>query len=102
MGRFLEHHRVFWFSGGEEDKVYGSSADWMSRNLFRRVESCFPIEDARLRNRVKAECLEAYLADNSQAWELQSDGSYHRVTPGREKARAAQQVLLEQLAETED
>ena len=75
----------------------------MSRNLFRRVESCFPLDDARLRARALDECIETYLADNCQAWELQSDGSYARCRPeGREKPRAAQLVLLERLSGSED
>jgi polyphosphate kinase len=103
VGRFLEHHRVYTFRGVDEPLVYGSSADWMSRNLFRRVESCFPLDDARLRARALDECIETYLADNCQAWELQSDGSYARCRPeGREKPRAAQLVLLERLSGSED
>ncbi len=98
MGRVLEHPRVFYFLNNDEPEVYLSSADWMPRNFFRRVEVAFPVEDPTLRNRVVTESIETYLADNSQAWVLQSDGSYRRVKPGAHKPRLAQSALLEQLA----
>ena len=96
MGRFLEHPRVFYFLNGDNPEVYLSSADWMPRNFFRRVEVAFPVEDPALRARVVKESLENYLADNTQAWVLQSDGSYKRVKPGNAKPRSAQQLLLQQ------
>jgi polyphosphate kinase len=99
IGRFLEHTRVFYFENGEDDPlVYLSSADWMERNFFSRVETCFPIEDRRLRQRIIDDGLLAYLADNVQAWTLQSDGSYKRVATGNARRRAVQQSLLEELA----
>ncbi len=98
MGRFLEHARVFYFHNGGEYEVYCSSADWMPRNFFRRVEVCFPIEDDRLRERVLKESLLYFLADNTQAWELQPDGTYKRVRPGNRKPRSAQAELLRELA----
>jgi polyphosphate kinase len=101
VGRFLEHARVFCFHNAGDPIVYCSSADWMDRNFFRRIETCFPIEDRRLKNRVIRESLTAYLNDNVQAWVLQSDGSYRRVTPGSHKARSAQSSLLETLCEDE-
>ena len=64
LGRFLEHTRVYCFHAGGETKVYASSADWMERNLYRRVETCFPLQERALRERVIDECLEAYLADD--------------------------------------
>jgi len=97
VGRLLEHTRIFCFHNDGEPLVSCSSADWMQRNFFRRVEICFPIEDARAKERVIAEGLEAYLHDNTQAWSLSSDGHYRRVKPGREKPRSAQQGLLESL-----
>ncbi len=100
VGRFLEHTRVFYFENGDEEGVlYLSSADWMERNFFRRVELCFPVEDRRLRQRILEESLLNYLADNAQAWLLQSDGSYRRAGHGQgTRRRAAQEILLEQLA----
>ncbi len=80
VGRFLEHHRVFAFGHGAEPEVWLSSADWMERNLFRRVEIAFPLKDKRLRNQVVSD-LEAYLADKAQTWALQADGRYERVKP---------------------
>jgi len=98
IGRFLEHNRIFYFLNGGEEEVFLSSADWMARNFFHRIETCFPIEDKRLKNRVIQEGLTSYLADNTQAWILQSDGTYKRATPGSHKPRSAQQSLLENLA----
>ena len=98
VGRFLEHARVFCFANGGEPRVYLSSADWMGRNFFSRVETCFPIDDAKTRRAVVKHGLEPYLRDNVQAWQLQADGSYKRVRPSpRGKRNAAQEWLLEQL-----
>jgi len=99
VGRFLEHTRVFYFLNEGEEIVYLSSADWMGRNFFSRVEVCFPVEDKRLKSRVIKEGLHNYLSDNTQAWVLQSDGSYKRQSPGSAKPRNAQQRLLEELGE---
>lgn len=76
VGRFLEHSRIFYFANGGEDEVYLGSADWMPRNLYERVEVLFPIKDVMLKQRIRGEILEAYLADNMQARILQPDGSY--------------------------
>jgi polyphosphate kinase len=95
IGRFLEHHRVFWFHSTGE--VYLASADWMDRNFFRRIETAFPILDPKLRKRVINESIKACLADNVQAWEMDSDGRYHRRSPRRARSFAAQTVLMEQL-----
>ncbi|MEJ2478564.1 MAG: polyphosphate kinase 1 [Acidihalobacter sp.] len=98
MGRLLEHSRVFYFQNdGGEPEIFASSADWMQRNFFRRVEVAFPIEDRTLADRVYRETLELYLSDNCQAWELQSDGSYKRLKPGQQKPRPAQGRLLAQI-----
>lgn len=99
IGRFLEHERVFYFANDGNAQIYLSSADWMGRNFFKRVESAFLIEDKRLHQRVLKECLNNYLADNTRAWLLRSDGSYARAKPGSARPREAQQRLLDGLAE---
>ncbi|HYL19993.1 MAG TPA: polyphosphate kinase 1 [Burkholderiales bacterium] len=96
IGRFLEHHRVYYFESTGE--VYLSSADWMERNFFRRIEVAFPMLDAKLKKRVIDEGLKTYLADNMQAWEMRSDGHYERVKPTRNIARSAQLELLNELS----
>ncbi|RMD68488.1 MAG: RNA degradosome polyphosphate kinase, partial [Gammaproteobacteria bacterium] len=99
VGRFLEHTRAFYFHHGGKRLLYCGSADWMVRNFFRRVEVCFPIEKPALKERILEE-LDLYLRDNVQAWELRPDGTYERMKPGKgEKPLAAQQALLERLAE---
>lgn len=97
IGRFLEHTRAYYFLNDGEEQIYLASADWMERNLDRRVETCFPLEGKRLISRVKRE-LETYLADNTQAWEMHSDGHYQRVqATGHQVARNAQALLMERL-----
>jgi polyphosphate kinase len=93
VGRFLEHHRIFYFYDGGKEQVYLSSADWMDRNFFRRVEVAFPINNRRLKRRVIAEGLSAFLGDNQAAWLMQSDGHYRRRRPGK-SSRNAQMSLL--------
>ena len=78
IGRFLEHSRVFYFRSGDKEDLYLSSADWMNRNMMRRIEIAWPIWDPILRQRIIDECLVAYLYDTSDAWLLESDGHYHR------------------------
>lgn len=95
IGRFLEHTRVFYFYHAGEELLYCCSADWMERNFFYRVEACFPIEEKRPRDEIINYSLLSYLADNTQAWILQSDGSYKRAKPGHQKPRSAQQTLLD-------
>jgi polyphosphate kinase len=97
VGRFLEHSRVYWFANGGNAETWCASADWMERNLLRRIEVCFPILDAELAQRVYDETLETYLADNTQAWLLQADGRYVRATPGDDKPHSAQAALLARL-----
>jgi polyphosphate kinase len=97
IGRFLEHTRVFVFANGDP-QVYLSSADWMGRNFFSRVETCFPILDPALARRIVGE-LDFYLADNCQAWELQSDGSYRQVTAPENDRFSAQEALLAEFSE---
>ena len=96
IGRFLEHSRIFYFLDDGGDQVMISSADWMERNMFRRIEACIPIRDAKLKARVIREGLRIYLADNN-AWEMQSDGSYLRRGI-RSRARRAQVQLQSLLA----
>ena len=97
IGRFLEHHRIFHFRSG--DQVFLSSADWMDRNFFRRIELCFPVLDPKLKRRVIAEGLKRYLEDNSQAWEMDADGRYRRLkAPSAADARSAQRELVAELA----
>jgi polyphosphate kinase len=95
VGRFLEHTRVFYFYHGGEELLFCSSADWMPRNLFNRVEVCFPIDEKRPRDQIMNFGLLNYLSDNTQAWILQPDGNYKRARPGAHKPRSAQQSLLE-------
>ncbi len=99
IGRFLEHSRVFYFHNDDAPVVFCASADWMSRNFFRRVEACFPIEDDKLRERVIRESLTYYLNDNIQAWLLNPEGSYKRAKPGSQKPRSAQAILLQELGD---
>lgn len=100
IGRFLEHTRAYYFLNGGDEQIYLASADWMERNLDKRVETCFPLEGKKLITRVKKE-LEAYLADNTQAWVLQADGRYQRLQPtGNQIPRNAQALMLEKLSST--
>jgi len=94
VGRFLEHPRVWCFGSGDDAEVYCSSADWMERNFFRRVEIAFPIRDAKLRACL-LEDLQVYLDDNIEAWLLQPDGSYERATVADGNPVCAQTRLLE-------
>jgi polyphosphate kinase len=95
VGRFLEHPRIFYFRWGDSDAdevLYLSSADWMSRNMFRRVELAWPVRDRALRQRVIDEGLVPYLHDQVDAWELAADGSYARVA---EQGLSAQRALMQ-------
>jgi polyphosphate kinase len=95
VGRFLEHSRVYWFLNDGEPDLYLASADLMERNLDRRVETCFPIEGKKLKQRVRRE-LDAYLTDNHSAWMQHSDGSYVLTQPATgQPVRDAQMQLLE-------
>lgn len=97
VGRFLEHSRVYWFLNGGDRETYCASADWLERNLLRRIEACFPILDPELAARVYDEELANYLDDNQNAWVLQRDGSYVKVEPGDAMPHSAQQSLLAKL-----
>lgn len=84
LGRFLEHTRVYYFYHGGEERVYLASADLMQRNLYRRVEVAFPVEEPALRERVILEGLQVYLDDTEGAWEMSPNGEYQRAsTPAR-------------------
>lgn len=99
IGRFLEHSRCYYFRNGGQEEVFCASADWMDRNFFRRIEVMYPILDPGIKTRLIAD-LELYLTDNTQAWILQSDGSYQLARPAEgETAVSAQARLLAQLAE---
>lgn len=94
IGRFLEHSRVSYFRAGHEEHLYLSSADLMNRNMLRRVELAWPVLDAGLRQRIIDECLQAYLHDARDAWDLQPDGSYRRVDGAEEPRGAGAQAAL--------
>jgi len=96
VGRFLEHTRVFYFYNDGDEELYLSSADWMGRNFFQRVETAFPVEDEKLRRRIIKDGLEIYLSDNKEAWVLQKDGEYKRRRPAaNQRIRSAQTSLLD-------
>ncbi|PCJ41234.1 MAG: polyphosphate kinase 1 [SAR86 cluster bacterium] len=99
IGRFLEHSRIFYFYNAGDIQLFGSSADWMDRNFFRRIETCFPIEDKRMKKKVVKECLLNYLSDNTQSWILHADGSYKKSILAGSKAKSAQQSLLKNYTE---
>jgi len=102
IGRLLEHSRVFYFQIGDEEYMWLSSADWMNRNMMRRVEIAWPIEDAKLRMRILQECCQAYLDDNFDAWLLQADGSYQLaadMTQNKTNLFSAQQYLMQKYSD---
>ena len=99
IGRFLEHTRIFYFRNDLANDVYLSSADWMDRNFFRRIEVCFPVLDEKLKKRVLDEGLKSYLKDNVQAWQMDCNGFYQRKTPGRSAKTCAQTALLQELGQ---
>jgi len=96
VGRFLEHERVFLFGAPGEEQWFLSSADWMPRNLHRRVEVMFPVESAALREQIRREVIEPALADNAFAYDMGADGTYARRVPrDGEPVRGAQAEVLE-------
>lgn len=98
IGRFLEHHRVFYFRNDGVEDVFISSADWMERNLFRRIEVCVPILDTGVKRRVVAEGLRPYLRDNVQAWEMDGDGHYQLRQARRAQRFCAHEYLLKKFS----
>ncbi len=97
IGRFLEHSRIIYFKNGGNEEYYLSSADWMSRNLHKRVELMWPVIDKHLRKQLW-EILTVYLKDNTKSWQLQNDGTYSRISPKpQEKPFSAQEYFLEKI-----
>ncbi|RMF22359.1 MAG: polyphosphate kinase 1 [Cyanobacteria bacterium J083] len=100
IGRFLEHSRIFYFYNQGQEEVYIGSADWMRRNLDRRVEAVTPIEDPDIALELQ-EILGIMLADNRQAWELQPDGNYIQRKPAEEsRAQSSQKIFMEMALES--
>lgn len=97
VGRFLEHSRVYYFRNDGKEEFYCSSADWMDRNFFRRNETCFPIKQKPLKERLWAD-LELFLADNTEAWILQGDGTYEPLVPDGDVSVSAQETFLERFS----
>jgi polyphosphate kinase len=95
IGRFLEHSRVFFFETDTVQDIYLSSADWMTRNMTRRVELAWPVLELSLRQRLIDECLLAYLHDTRNAWTLDADGKYRRVEKQGRKPQSAQALLMQ-------
>ena len=95
VGRFLEHSRIFYFRNGGKEEVYLGSADLMPRNLNRRVELLFPVEDAELMRRIRDEILAEYLVDNVKARRMMPDGSFKRAPRGDgQTALSSQEILM--------
>jgi polyphosphate kinase len=95
IGRFLEHSRVFYFRQDAQEDLYLSSADWMNRNMVRRVELAWPVTDPVLRQRIVDECLVAYLHDQVDAWELRASGDYVRIPSSTiRRPHGAQEALM--------
>jgi polyphosphate kinase len=94
IGRFLEHSRIFYFKNSGRDDLFLSSADWMDRNFFRRVELAFPILDKTLKRRVMEEGLKIHLRDNALSWVMKPDGTYRLRRMAGGKRRASQELLL--------
>ncbi|MDR6842299.1 polyphosphate kinase 1 [Pseudoxanthomonas sacheonensis] len=94
VGRFLEHSRIYWFGNDGEPELYCASADWLERNLLHRVETCFPILDEDLAERVFKEALQNYLDDNTNAWVLDADGEYRKLSPAEGEAPYSAQATL--------
>lgn len=97
IGRFLEHSRVYYFLNDGNEEYFCASADWMDRNFFRRNETCFPIKQKPLKERLRAD-LELFLDDNTAAWVLQGDGHYEHLTPGQDTPVSSQHQFLQTLS----
>lgn len=95
LGRFLEHSRVYHFGNDGSPETWAASADWMERNLFQRVETCFPILNAEAAERIRSESIELAFDDSIRAWELQADGTYQWVEPPEDQAADLQELLIE-------
>jgi polyphosphate kinase len=99
IGRFLEHSRCYYFHNGGNEEVYCASADWMDRNMFRRIEVMFPVLETQHKQRLISD-LDLYLADNTQAWSLKPSSEYELLTAGAGDPVSVQTQLLEQMCET--
>lgn len=97
LGRFLEHSRVYYFYNQGASEMYLSSADWMPRNLFRRVEVAFAVEDKVQQATILEESIDNFFKENQRAWDLQANGDYKRVTAGKQQPFSAQQYLMQKL-----
>jgi polyphosphate kinase len=97
VGRFLEHSRIFYFHNNGEEEIYIGSADWMPRNLDRRVEAVTPIDDRHLAKDLQ-EILGVMLADNRQAWDLQPDGRYIQRRPAPNTPQSSSQKIFMEMA----
>jgi polyphosphate kinase len=93
IGRFLEHSRLFWFANGGNAEAFIGSADWMGRNLDRRVEAVVPIEDPSLHQKLLT-LIDAYLADNCTAWDMQTDGSFVHRIPDEENTAVQTDLIV--------
>jgi polyphosphate kinase len=98
IGRFLEHSRIYHFHADGRNEVWLASADWMGRNLYRRVEVAFPVRDRRLKARVLSEGISVHLRDNASAWTMDAEGAYTRRRPRGPRTIVSQQALLAKLA----
>jgi len=98
VGRFLEHTRVFYFVAAAHESLYLSSADWMNRNMIRRIELAWPVQDPVLRQRVVDECLNLYLQDGRNAWSLGPEGKYTKLEKKGRHVHSAQAILMRRYA----
>jgi polyphosphate kinase len=94
VGRFLEHSRVFYFETNGASRMWLSSADWMSRNMIRRIEIAWPILDAQMQTKIMQECIEPYLVDTEDAWMLSGGGKYLPVSKSGAQSKSAQKILI--------
>ena len=101
IGRFLEHSRIFWFNNDGDAEVFIGSADWMRRNLDRRVEAVTPIEDNKIKKEIK-HLLDSYLEANKDSWNMQSDGSYTKYQILNDKKKYIQEKIIKQYKKEED
>ena len=100
VDRFLEHARIFYFANGGHEEIYLASADWMGRNLDKRLELFFPVNQANLRKRLRS-ILKTYFSDNTKAWQMSSDGSYKRKLDNSKKVRAQEVFYREAVSAAE-
>jgi polyphosphate kinase len=105
IGRFLEHSRVFYFCSGKQEELYLASADLMNRNMLRRVEVAWPVQDPELRQRIIDESIVAYLLDTKDAWILCPDGRYTLLGDALPKGQvrlSAQNALMQRYTKAGD